>query len=329
MFRPRDLPLLHDFLVVCDQGNLTRAADVLGTVQSGVTQRIRRLEDAVGTKLLDRHSRGVQPTEQGMILARAAREILARIQDAKAEIEAWEGSPGGSISVGLPPSVATVLTTPLIDAMCAEMPNVELTIAEAFSGYLWSWLDVGEIDFAFVFDARPTATIDVVELLEEDLFLIVTKQMKAGLPEKVTIKDVAGLPLITSSRRHRLRTDVEALARQQGVKLNVRLEVDAGYQLIREVLRGTGCAILARSSVMPELHEGRLMAIPFESNQLRRRVGLAEHHDQKNAFLRSRVREVIQRVVVDLLRTGGWPGQLMGPFEPGKRKGTGGKSRAT
>lgn len=320
MFRSRDLSLLHDFLVVCDQGNLTKAADILGTVQSGVTQRIRRLEDAVGAKLLDRHSRGVRPTEQGLILARAAREILARMQDAQAEIEAWEGSPGGSISVGLPPSVATVLTTSLIDAMAAEMPNVELTIAEAFSGYLWNWLDVGEIDFAFVFGAHPTATIDVSDLLEEDLFLIVTPQQREHLPSEVTIKDVAQLPLITSSRKHRLRTEVEALARQQGVELNVRLEVDAGYQLIREVLRGTGSAILARSSVMPELLEGRLVAIPFEGNRLRRRVGLAERHDQKRAFLRSRVREVIQRVVQELLTSSSWPGQPIGMTEPVKSK---------
>ena len=82
MFRSRDLSLLHDFLVVCEHGNLTRAADTLGTVQSGVTQRIKRLEEAVGARLLDRHSRGVQPTAQGLILRRAASEILGRIQDA-------------------------------------------------------------------------------------------------------------------------------------------------------------------------------------------------------------------------------------------------------
>lgn len=309
MFRARDLALLHDFLVVCDQGNLTRAADVLGTVQSGVTQRIKRLEAALGAKLLERHSRGVRPTEQGLILARAANDILARIQDAKAEIEAWGGSPGGAISVGLPPSVATVLTTSLIDAISAELPNVELTIAEAFSGYLWNWLDVGEIDFAFVFDANPSTNIDVTDLLKEDLYLIVTPDQGDKIGQTITIRDVAEMPLITSSKKHRLRTDVEALARREGVFLNVRLEVDAGYQLIREVLRGTGCAILSRSSVMPELQEGRLVAVPLANNPLRRRVGLAERHEQRGAFLHSRVRDIIKRVVTNLLRNGSWPGE--------------------
>ena len=213
----------------------------------------------MGARLLDRHSRGVQPTAQGLILRRAASEILGRIQDAKAEIEAWEGSPRGAIAVGLPPSVATVLTTPLIDAMSKEMPNVELTIAEAFSGYLWNWLDTGEIDFAFVFDATPTASVDAIDMLEEDLYLIVTPAQSHALPSVVTIQDIAKLPLITSSRKHRLRTDVEALARKENVQLNVRIEVDAGYQLIREVLRGTGSAILARSSVIPSFKKADLL----------------------------------------------------------------------
>ena len=134
MLRSKDISLLHDFTVVCDQGNLTRAAQELNTVQSAVTQRMQRLEDAIGTKLLKRHSRGVRPTEQGEILLKYARQMDALVADAIAEVTAWEGSPSGAISIGLPPSVSAVLTTPLIEAVNRTLPNVELTVAEAFSG---------------------------------------------------------------------------------------------------------------------------------------------------------------------------------------------------
>ena len=110
MLRSKDISLLHDFTVVCDQGNLTRAAQELNTVQSAVTQRMQRLEDAIGSKLLKRHSRGVRPTEQGEILLKYARQMDALVADAIAEVTAWEGSPSGAISIGLPPSVSAVLT---------------------------------------------------------------------------------------------------------------------------------------------------------------------------------------------------------------------------
>lgn len=309
MLHPKHLPLLHDFEVVCQQGNLTRAAEVLGTVQSGVTQRISRLEDALGRKLLQRHSRGVIPTEQGEILFRYAQQITQLIDNAQSEIDAWEGSPSGSISLGLPPSVAAVLTTPLIQAIKASLPNVELTIAEAFSGYLHNWLENEEIDFAFGFDLKLTDTLIITPMLEEELYLIVPSADATRLPLQLTIKDLAGLPLITPSRRHRLRTDLEAIAFQHGIQLDVCLEVDAGHQLIRQIIQGTGYSLLAKSSVGPELKEGKLAAIQFTTKGFNRRVCLSERRSSQTSFLHQRVKQVITQVVANLVATDEWPGK--------------------
>ena len=75
MLSYRHIPLLRDFAVVCQEGNLTKASQTLGTVQSAVTQRMQRLEDAVGARLLKRHSRGVAPTDQGLILLKYTRRL--------------------------------------------------------------------------------------------------------------------------------------------------------------------------------------------------------------------------------------------------------------
>jgi len=182
MLKSKDLSLLHDFSVVCREGNLTKAARELNTVQSGITQRMQRLEQALGTQLLKRHSRGVSPTEQGLILLKYAERLDALIGDAVAEVEAWEDSPSGNVSIGLPPSVSAVLTTPLIAAVNNALPNVELTVAEAFSGYLEGWLNSGEIDFAFIFDRFDDQDIVITPLVEEELYLVTTPQTAKKLP---------------------------------------------------------------------------------------------------------------------------------------------------
>jgi LysR family nitrogen assimilation transcriptional regulator len=308
MLKPRDLALLNDFLVVCEQGNLTRAADALNTVQSGVTQRIKRLESAIGCELFVRHSRGVGLTERGELLAKYARKIQALVDDANAEISAWEGSPIGSISIGLPPSVATVLTAPLIDAINAALPRVELTVAEAFSGYLFNWLETGEIDFGFVFNPVRSAGIEITSLAQESLFLITTATNRSNFPAEASIFDLEGIPLIAPSRRHTLRTDLESIARQNGVALNVCLEVDAGHQLIRQILNGKGCAVLAQSSVTPELHEGLLAAVPMTNPHYTREVCLVERLDRRHSLIQTRVRAVIKEVTEFLISSGEWPG---------------------
>lgn len=311
MLRSKDMSLLYDFAVVCKKGNLTRAAEELNTVQSAITQRMQRLEEAMDTKLLKRHSRGVRPTEQGEILLKYARQLDALVADAVSEVTAWEGSPSGKVSIGLPPSVSAVLTTPLIKAVNATLPNVELTVAEAFSGYLEGWLENGEIDFGFVFDKSSSSDMEILELVEEELFLICHPEQARTLPKELGLNDFVDLPLIAPSRRHGLRTGVEAEAAKRGLKLNIRLEVDAGHQLIRQIERGVGMAVLARSAVMAELKEGKLKALPIVDPVFRRRVCLAVRTDKSGSFLLHRVQSILLSVVTELIDTKAWPGTLL------------------
>lgn len=311
MLKSKDIPLLHDFAVVCEHGNLTRAAQELNTGQSAITQRMQRLEDVMGAKLLRRHSRGVRPTEQGEILLKYSRDLNALVADAMAEVTAWQGSPSGAVSIGLPPSVSAVLTTPLIEAVNTALPNVELTVAEAFSGYLEGWLANDEIDFGFVFDKRSDATLEITELATERLYLICHVQQAETLPKELVLADLAGLPLIAPSRRHGLRTGVEAVAAQRGLKLNIRLEVDAGHQLIQQIERGIGAAVLARSAVMPELVDGRLIALPIVDPVFERTVCLALRKEKADSYLLKRVQSEMLTVVRHLIVSRAWPAELL------------------
>jgi len=87
------------------------------------------------------------------------------------------------------------------------------------------------------------------------------------------------------------------------------LEVDAGHQLIRQVLRGAGSAVLARSAVMPELTEGLLEARPIVDPFFRRTVCLAVKREKLDSYLLQRVGKVVLGVVESLIANGNWPCQ--------------------
>jgi len=80
-------PELKAFLAVVEQGTVLHAASLVGITQTGVTQRIRRLEKSLGTTLFTRSRSGMRPTDEGQALllyCRGARELegqaLSRIQ---------------------------------------------------------------------------------------------------------------------------------------------------------------------------------------------------------------------------------------------------------
>src|SRR6185312_35587 len=81
----RLLPDLLVFLEAARSGSLTRAAQRLNTVQPNVTARIRKLETALGTKLLQRHARGVRPTPAGEVALAIATRLGAVMEDLRVE----------------------------------------------------------------------------------------------------------------------------------------------------------------------------------------------------------------------------------------------------
>jgi DNA-binding transcriptional LysR family regulator len=72
-----DSVLLNAFLETADAGSVTRAAKALGISQPSLTLQIQRLERRLGTRLFQRHGRGVAMTESGKTLYPRARRILA------------------------------------------------------------------------------------------------------------------------------------------------------------------------------------------------------------------------------------------------------------
>ena len=85
--------LLRSFVAVVDCANFTRAAQRLHLTQSTVSQQIRRLEDSVGCKLLDREQRRVMATPEGERLLAYARRILA-LHDEAADVLIHQQSEG-------------------------------------------------------------------------------------------------------------------------------------------------------------------------------------------------------------------------------------------
>jgi LysR family transcriptional regulator, nitrogen assimilation regulatory protein len=257
-----DLRQLEYFLTVVDLGGFSPAARLLGVAQPAISRQVRALEVELRQSLLVRNGRGAVPTEPGKRLAEHARGILQQVERARREVDDLQGAPVGHLVVGLPPTLARVLTAPIVREIRQRFPRATVSIVEGLSATIQEWLHVGRVDVGVLYNPSPSPGTDLTPLLEEDLCLI-GPRVRGRVGSTVTLGELPGFPLIMPTRPHAIRTLVETRLSERGARPNVTLEIDAIGAILELVAEGQGYAVLSRRAVPPAaartLHARRIV----------------------------------------------------------------------
>ncbi|MFM0649030.1 LysR family transcriptional regulator [Paraburkholderia bryophila] len=122
------LPDMAVFARVVDAGNFSVAARQLGSTPSTVSRQIKRLEDALATRLLERSTRTVRVTESGAQVARFCRDMVSAASGAVDAAGQLAGRPQGKVSLSAPTQFARSVIHPLIAGFLRAYPEVDLQL---------------------------------------------------------------------------------------------------------------------------------------------------------------------------------------------------------
>lgn len=145
--RALDIDLLRAFAVVAETRNFTRAAARLGRVQSAVSMQIKRLEDALQVRLLDRSQRHVRLTRQGEVVLRYAHRVLHLTEEALVEL--GHGASSGRVRLAAT-DMSIGFLPPVFERFRAAHPLVEIELRCLQSRAALEALEEGSADLAFV-----------------------------------------------------------------------------------------------------------------------------------------------------------------------------------
>src|SRR5438067_3779375 len=144
-----ELRQLRYFVRVVELGSMGRAALELAVGTSALSQQISRLESELATRLLQRTSSGVIPTDAGLAFWHQAQLAIRHADDAVRAARLARLS--GHVSVGMAPSTTAVLGLPFMTAMRERYPDIRLHLVENLSGNLTSMLRARQLDLAVLF----------------------------------------------------------------------------------------------------------------------------------------------------------------------------------
>ncbi|WP_305292184.1 LysR family transcriptional regulator [Paracoccus wurundjeri] len=150
MLDPR---LLRAFTAIIDTGSFTLAAERLHLTQSTISQQIGRLEDAVGSVLIERSARPLGPTTTGERLLGYARRLLALQQEAEAAL----GDPAGttSIRIGMAEDIVDAAMARTFSNFARRHREIRLDVTAGLSRELMKRYRDGEFDIVIVKENEP------------------------------------------------------------------------------------------------------------------------------------------------------------------------------
>jgi LysR family nitrogen assimilation transcriptional regulator len=233
-----------------DSGSFSGAAAVLMLAQPTLSRQVALLEGELGQRLLTRNGRGVEPTEAGIALHAHAKAIIELAERAREELRDMNRTPRGRVVVGLPPRVAQVATTRLVQRFRVQFPSAVVTVAEGLSVHLREWLVAGRIDLALLFDPPASPQLSYETLAHESLILAAPRR-GARLPARVRLASLAGYPLVLPSSPNAIRSLLDRALSRHDIHLRIVAEVNTVQASLSLVSDGVGCTVLPESAVAP------------------------------------------------------------------------------
>lgn len=300
-----DLRQLRYFIALATHQHYGRAASVLHVAQPALSRQIRLLEEEFGVQLFVRHARGATPTEEALFLLERASFLVRYAEQIKQDMGARQREPNGSVSVGLTPGLALLLTLPLTQAVEQRLPGVRLRIVEGFPPTLRSLLIEGGVDVAILNPPYEPTKLVGAPLLTEQICLI----GRGGDPRlkvrSISPAKLAGLPLVmTGLAKSGVRMELDLAAAHAGISLHQTVEVATLDVAKRLVVAGVGYTVHFAAPVQPDLDEGHLVAVPIRGLYLRRFLARAAERPPSRAT--EEVINTMRHVVQELVNSGGW-----------------------
>lgn len=304
-----DLRQLSYFVAIAETGTISSAARKVGISQPSLSEALTKLEQQLSVKLVVRNGRGTQLTEAGAALARYSSDIFRNLDLALEEVRHLGGEARGPVAVGLPPSIALLLSVPLAETVRQELPSVKLRLTEAMSGYVLDWIKNEHIDLAVLYQGQDCRHLDSHPLMTEELFVVAapdnwprSDHANGVALEPIAFPDLQELPLVLPSRPHGLRELVERHARTTGTQLDVVTEIDALRHIVTMVSRASAYTILPHAAVMNEVTRGDLMLIPITKPMIKRTAYIARKRGRPVTRASLVVENLISEILNELIQ---------------------------
>lgn len=276
---------LESLIAVLDMQSFSKAAEKLFVTQPTVSTQIAALERELNAQLLIRSSKDVQPTREGRILYRYAKEMLDKRNQALLTVQNLKNPVSGVISIAASSIPIQHYLPPLMAAFQKQMPNISFRVYFRDSVEIIENLTDGKVELGMTGIYVPSATCESQCMAYDRWVMIMPnnshyRSLMDG--RAFSPSCIAQERFICRERGSATRKDMDHFFAQLGIdlsKINIVAEIDDTDSIIKMVAHGLGISIVSQQAAESHCRQGELLIADFGEVVPSRQIYLARNQN--------------------------------------------------
>jgi DNA-binding transcriptional LysR family regulator len=279
-----DLRHLRTFVIVAEQGTVSKASLRLRIAQPALSRQIMELEEELGLKLFDRVRRRLVLTSEGEQLLGDCRTALGAVGAVGERAKRLRRSDTGILKIAVTPQTLEGVFSTFLHQYAKRRPNVQIKLTEAVGSNLLALLERGEVHVS-ICSMRTIQTgnhpFESFPLPPVEPFAASHISLQLGTAGSIDIAKLASYPLLLLDSSFLVRSTFDAACRLAGLKPDIFIESRSPQGLLALAEAGHGVAIVP--SVLPT-HRYRLNVVRITHRRRSLSEPTGAHWDKRRAL---------------------------------------------
>ena len=256
---------------VLEQKSLTKAAEIMGYTQSGISHIISSLEEEFGFELIIRSRTGAKVTKNGEQVISTIREILKWNDYLEQQIAAVHGIELGTVRIGTFSSVSVHWLPSIIKSFQKDFPSIEIKLVEGDYREIEEWILNGIVDCGFI--SEPTRNkFDTIPLHKDKMLILLPHDHHLAAHKSIDLDQIEEEPFIMPMQGY--DDDMKRIFKKASFKPNITFTAGDDYAIMAMVESGLGISILPElvlKGQQRQIHKKELKEANYRS------LGIAVH----------------------------------------------------
>ncbi|TAK78209.1 MAG: DNA-binding transcriptional regulator OxyR [Gammaproteobacteria bacterium] len=265
----RDLKYL---VALADHGHFGKAADACFVSQPALSIQIKKLEENLGVKLLERTNKSVLLTDSGTIIAERARSILNQVEEVRDIAKAAKDPFSGELRIGIIPTLAPYLLPLIFPALVKAFPKISFYLIEEKTAFLIEHLKQGKLHATFLASAMIETNFKSALLFEEEFLLAMPANHALSKRKSIRQHDLDNKDLLLLDEGHCLREQALAVCHRLKATETQHFRATSLETLRHMITAGMGMTLMPKLACRPSPD---ICYVPFVQPRPTRPISLA------------------------------------------------------